>query len=130
MSRGPGERSAADASPHDWVCAVASITTGAVLDDLGRADERERLEGLAATLPELFATIDGHCLERLSQRMGGHGDAHAFSEILMFSENYLHLIQPLTRRPGQALLAVCSAASSIGLALSLMRERVAVLEGE
>jgi hypothetical protein len=127
---GQAGRHAADATPLDLVCALASMRTGALLDDLSRNDERERLEGLAATLPELFATIDGACLERLSQRMGGDRDAQVFSEILMLSDKHLHLIQPLTRRPGVALLAVCSAAFSIGLALSAMRARVAVLEGE
>lgn len=127
---GQGARRGADTDPLDLVCAVASMTTGALLDDTSSDEQRERLEGLAATLPELFATIDAGCLERLSQRMGGDDHTQTFSEILMLSENHLHLIQPLTRRPGVALLAVCSAASSIGLALSMMRARVAVLEGE
>lgn len=127
---GQGGRSLADANPLDLVCAVASMRTGALLDDMAQHDERERLEGLAATLPELFATIDSSCLERLSQRLGGEGDSHSFSEILMVSDKHLHLIQPLTRRPGLALLAVCSATSSIGLALSAIRARALVLEGE
>ncbi|MEO6600316.1 MAG: hypothetical protein ABIQ16_10620 [Polyangiaceae bacterium] len=123
-------RGAAGASPPDLVCGAASMRTGALLDEILPHDVRERLEGLAATLPELFATIDSSCLERLAQRLGGDGDAQSFSEILMLSDKHLHLIQPLRRRPGVALLAVCSATSSIGLALSAIRARALVLEGE
>ena len=118
-----------DEDQIDLVCATASMRTGALLDELGADDERERLEGLAATLPELFATIDPSVLERLSLRLGGEGQAQSFSEILVRSDKHLHLIQPLARRPGVALLAVCSATCSIGLALSAIRARVLVLEG-
>jgi hypothetical protein len=130
MSPPERARSVVDANQLDLVCAAASMRSGALLDELGPNDERERLEGLAATLPELFATIEPSCLERLAQRLGGQGDTQAFSEIMMFSDKHLHLIQPLPRRPGVALLAVCSASCSIGLALSAIRARVAVLEGE
>jgi len=127
---GQSARGLADANQLDLVCAVASMRTGALLDEIEPNDERERLEGLAATLPELFATIDPGCLERLAQRLGGEGEARSFSEILLLSDKHLHLIQPLTQRKGVALLAVCSATSSIGLALSAIRAQVAILEGE
>ena len=128
--RGCINGSAVDSNQLDLVCVAASMRTGALLDETVPNDVRERLEGLAATLPELFATIDSSCLERLAQRLGGESDARSFSEILMLSDKHLHLIQPLARRPGVALLAVCSAPSSIGLVLSAIRARVAVLEGE
>ncbi|MET0794101.1 MAG: hypothetical protein ABW061_21445 [Polyangiaceae bacterium] len=131
MSRaGRGERSEADANQLDLVCAPASLRSGSLLDETSPDAERARLEGLAATLPELFATLDPSCLERLAQRLGGDSSADSFSEILVLSDKHLHLIQPLTRRPGVALLAVCSASYSIGLVLSAIRARVAVLEGE
>jgi hypothetical protein len=106
------------------------MRTGALIEDSNAGDERERLEGLAATLPELFATLDQACLDRLSQRLCGEAEAATFSEILLLSDKHLHLIQPLTRRPGVALLAVCPAASSIGLALSAIRAQAAIAEGE
>jgi hypothetical protein len=130
-SNGHGRPRAVEGS-HELVCAPASMRAGALLGEYAPGDERERLEGLAATLPELFATLDPTCLERLSQRLGGDddGQAETFSEILMLSDKHLHLIQPLERRPGVALLAVCAASGSIGLALSAIRARAALLEGE
>ncbi len=121
---------ALDEDQLDLVCATASMRTGALLDELRPSDDRDHLEGLAATLPELFATIDPSVLERLSHRLGGDGEADSFSEILLLSDKHLHLIQPLSRRPGVALLAVCSATCSIGLALSAVRARALVLEGD
>ena len=130
MTRGaPAGRSTSDEPELDLVCAAASMRTGALLDEIAVDADRHRLEGLAATLPELFATIDPSCLERLSHRLGGEGEADEFSEILLLSDKHLHLIQPLARRPGVALLAVCSATCSIGLALSVIRARALVLEG-
>ncbi len=130
MSRvGPAGLGLLDEDQLDLVCATASMRTGALLDELRASEQREHLEGLASTLPELFATIDPGVLERLSRRLGGEGEAASFSEILVLSDKHLHLIQPLSRRPGVALLAVCSATCSIGLALSAIRERVLVLEG-
>ena len=119
-----------DEDQIDLVCATASMRTGALLDELRANAARDRLEGLAATLPELFATIDPSVLERLSHRLGGEGEAQSFSEILVLSDKHLHLIQPLSQRPGVALLAVCSATCSIGLALSAIRARALVLEGD
>ncbi len=130
LSNGHGAPRATLAGSLDLVCAPASMRTGALLEVPPAGDARERLEGLAATLPELFATLDPTCLDRLSQRLGGEGEAQTFSEILMLSDRHLHLIQPLARRPGVALLAVCAATSSIGLALSAIRAQAALLDGE
>lgn len=113
----------------DLVCATASMRTGALLDEPRASHDRAHLEALAATLPELYATIDPGVLERLAHRLGGEGEAASFSEILLLSDKHLHVIQPLAGRPGVALLAVCSATCSIGLALSAIRARVLVLEG-
>ena len=120
-----------DESDHPGlVCAAASTRTGALLDESIAGSARERLEGLAAALPELVGTLDPSCLDRISERLGGELRAQAFSEILLLSDKHLHLIQPLLRRPGIALLAVCPTTSSTGLVLSAIRARVAALEEE
>jgi hypothetical protein len=119
-------------TPPQVICAVASIRTGSLLDDSEQGEARTQLEGLAATLPDLFGTVDPSCLERISERLGGTGSGHGqtFAEILVLSEKHVHVIQPLTARPGTALLAVGAADSSIGLVLSAVRTQVAALEDE
>ncbi len=105
--------------------ATASMRTGALLEDAGA---HPKLEGLAATLPDLFGTVDTGCLDRIAERLGGAAGGHTFAEILVLSEQHVHVIQPLAERPGVAFLAVSPADSSVGLVLSAVRARVAALE--
>ena len=114
----------------DLTCSVASIRTGSLLGDASQGLARTRLEGLAATLPDLFGTLDTACLDRISERLGGVAGGDGLAEILVLSETLVHVIQPLTRRPGAALLAVCAADSSIGLVLSAVRAHAVTLEDE
>jgi len=118
-----------EANALDLVCAAASIKTGALLDSELSEHARERLEGLAATLPDLFGTLDPTCLDRISERLGGvRGDAY-FREILLLSDKSLHIIQPLPGKPDVALVAECPATTSIGMVLSEIRARIVELEG-
>jgi hypothetical protein len=114
----------------DLVCASASLRTGGLLDETLSAGARARLESLAATLPDLFGTLDPTCLDRLAERLGGKPGDTTFDEILLLSDKSLHVIQPLRARPGVALVAECPASASIGLVLSAIRARVAELEAE
>jgi len=113
----------------DLVCAPASLKTGALLDQNLPERARERLEGLAATLPDLFGTLDPTCLDRIAERLGGEPGDATFREILLLSDKSLHVIQPLAGQPGVALVAECPATSSIGLVLSAIRARIADMEG-
>jgi len=121
--------SAPDPNLLDLVCAEASMKTGALLDLTLSERVRERLEGLAATLPDLFGTLDPTCLDRISERLGGEPGDATFGEILLLSDRSLHVIQPLASQPGVALVAECPATSSIGLVLSAIRARVVDMEG-
>ena len=116
-------------SALDLVCAPASIKTGALLDHELPERARERLEGLAAILPDLFGTLDPTCLDRIAERLGGEPGDAAFREIMLLSDKSLHVIQPLAGQPGVALVAECPATSSIGLVLSAIRARVVEMEG-
>lgn len=119
---------AAGANSLDLVCAPASLRTGALLDEALSERVRARLEGLAATLPDLFGTLDPTCLDRIAERLGGEPGDATFGEILLLSDKSLHVIQPLPGQPGVALVAECPATSSIGLVLSAIRARVVELE--
>jgi hypothetical protein len=109
-------------------CCTASMTTGLLLGEPADPELRERLEHLAATLPELYGTIDPSCLDRITERTGNRGTASGFNELLLLSEDYVHLIQPLANRPGLALVAVGSALGSIGLIVSEFHASVVVAE--
>jgi len=118
-----------DSNPLDLVCASASMRTGALLEEALPEPVRERLEGLAATLPDLFGTLDPTCLDRIAERLGGEPGDATFTEILLLSDKSLHVIQPLAGQPGVALVAECPATTSIGLILSAIRTRVMDSEG-
>ncbi|HKO46188.1 MAG TPA: hypothetical protein VJV79_00605 [Polyangiaceae bacterium] len=123
-----GASRAQEASAIDLVCAPASMRTGALLDETIAKRAYERLEGLAATLPDLFGTLDPTCLDRIAERLGGEPGDTTFNEILLLSDKSLHVIQPLATQPGIALVAECPATSSIGLVLSAIRAHIVELE--
>jgi hypothetical protein len=129
LARGPYSISG-ESKLLSLVYATASLRSGLLLDADIEPGSRERLEGLAATLPELFGRVDAGCLDRISERLGEQGAGQVFAEMLLLSDEHLHLIQPLATRPGVALLAVTSTALSTGLALSEFHARVAAIEGK
>jgi hypothetical protein len=114
----------------DVVCATASMRSGALLGEALRGAASEELENLAATLPEIFSTVEPGCLERVAGRLGDASLGAAAPEVLLLSDRRLHVIQPLRRRPDMALLAVGDASVSIGLVLSKAHAWVAALDEE
>jgi hypothetical protein len=128
MMRALGQPLGSESNSLDLVFAPASMRTGALLDESLPERVRERLEGFAATLPDLFGTLDPTCLDRISERLGGEPGDTTFGEILLLSDKSLHVVQPLAGQPGVALVAECPATCSIGLVLSAIRARVVELE--
>lgn len=114
----------------DVVCATASMRTGALVGEALRGAMNEELENLAATLPEIFSTVEPGCLERIASRLGDESLGAAAAEVLLLSDRRLHVIQPLRRQPEIALLAVGDASVSIGLVLSKAHAWVAALDEE
>ena len=116
--------------PLDISYALASIRSGALLEAAAQSTRTpdgalgEQMEGLAATLPDLFNTVDPSCLERISGRLVGEADGATFAEILLISPKHTHVIHPLPNRPGIALLAVSPATGKIGLILSAVRAHI------
>lgn len=129
MSSSDGSNAAAAPAALPISYALAAMHTGELLDELPVGRMRAELEGMAATLPDLFGTLDPNCLERISERLGSHA-AHrgGFDEILVLSAACVHVIQPLTARAGVALLAVSPALGSVGLILSAVHSYAAALE--
>lgn len=121
---------AADSGPLNVTWAIACMRTGVLLGDPGQAPPTEQLENLAATLPEVFGTVDPSWLERIAARLDDEPSRQPFGEVLLLSETHVHVIQPLRKHPGVALLAMSPAANAVGLVLSQVHARVAALENE
>ena len=109
---------------------VASMRTGGVLQDGDGGAATAQLEELAATLPEIFGTMEKGCLERIAVRLGAANTDEVFAEVLLLSEMHVHVIQPLPKRPGEALLATGPASRSVGLILSQAHAQARELGGE
>jgi hypothetical protein len=122
---GWGERASVAAEQLGISSALASTQSGSLLEPRGAP---QQLQDLAATLPEIFGTLDQECLRRVAERVGAASASQQLSEVLLFSDSCLHVMQPLLGRPGVALLAVSPATSSVGLVLSQVRARAAELE--
>jgi hypothetical protein len=110
--------------------ATASLQDGT----LRRAPEdpavRAELEDLAATLPELFGTLELGCLNRIAQRLDIAGQGEELLELVLLSDSRVRVVHPLTRDPGLALVATSGAVGNIGLVLSRVHAELALLEVE
>lgn len=110
--------------------ALASMRTGEILRADEAADESAQLHELAATLPEIFGTVDPSCLRAIATRLGADGDSGRFVEVVLLSESRVHVIAPLKSRPSEALLTIGSAGRSVGMILSQAHARAARAEEE
>jgi len=109
---------------------VASLKSGALLPDGEALEARQQLADLAATLPEIYGTVDVGCLQRVAERLGTAASGVILGELVLLSETRVHVIEPLGRKPGYALLAVGPSSRSVGLVLSQVHARVHELEQE
>lgn len=114
-------------SAPDLSYAVASVRSGLVLER-SNDDDGATLEELAATLPEIFGTLEAECLGRVATRLGVESGGELLAEVLLLSDSRVHVIQPLAQRPGAALLAVSPTGASVGLVLSRVHAQVSALE--
>jgi hypothetical protein len=108
--------------------ALASMQSGELVECDAPVPARLRLEELAATLPSLFGAADLAPLERVLGRFGSEG-GESLREVLLVSGEHVHVMKPLSRRRGVALIAMSTAKNSIGLVLSAVHQRAAELEG-
>ena len=92
--------------------------------------DREELEHLAATLPELFGTLELGCLSRIAQRLGVESDGDELLEVLLLSESRVQVLRPLCSHPELALVAASGAVGNIGLVLSRVHSQIASLEAK
>ena len=91
---------------------------------------QEVLDLVAAATADLFQGPSVTTIEKLFRRSRGHGEdgKHYFNEILVMSDNLLHLFMRSKKNPSQAAVFVCRAAVNIGMALSKSRQAMPALD--
>ena len=110
------------------LCGLASLRTGAIVEAQDEGDVE--LEALAATLPEIYGTIDTACLERIARRLGAEAGSDPLAEVLLLSPTRIRVTQPVKGLPDTALVADGPAELSVGLMLSRGHARLKELEGK
>jgi hypothetical protein len=91
---------------------------------------QEVLDLVAAATADLFQGPSVSTIEQLFRRSRGQSEdgEHYFREILVFSDNLLHLFMRSKRFPEQAACFVCRSAVNIGMALTKARLEMPKIE--
>jgi hypothetical protein len=92
---------------------------------------QEVLDLVAAATADLFQGQSVTSIEKLFRKSRGQVEngAHYFREIVVFSENLLHVFLRARRKPDQAVVIVCRASANIGMVLSKSRLSLVEIEG-
>ena len=114
----------------DYSYGLASLRTGVLDESTISGPHHDRLESLAATLPELFDAGSAPRLAHLWERLGGEAGRKVFREIVIASRDHVHVLEPLAKRPDKALVMVTFESSGLGIVLSTVHSKIAELEGE
>ncbi|MBX3248857.1 MAG: hypothetical protein KF901_16900 [Myxococcales bacterium] len=85
---------------------------------------QEVLDLVAAATADLFQGQSVSAIEKLFRKSRGHGEdgKHYFQEILVFSDNLLHLFFRSKRYTDQAIVFVCRGSVNVGMALTKGRQ--------
>jgi hypothetical protein len=91
---------------------------------------QEVLDLVAAATADLFQGQSVSAIEKLFRRSRGQSEdgAHYFKEIIVFSENLLHVFARSKKYPSQAACFVCRGSANIGMVLTKSRIVVTDIE--
>ncbi len=92
---------------------------------------QEVLDLVAAATADLFQGPSVTTIERIFRKSRGQQEngAHYFREIIVFSENLLHVFIRSKRSPDQAAVFVTRASANVGMVLAKSRQCLAEVEG-
>jgi hypothetical protein len=106
--------------PQCVAVGVVDLTTGMLLG-VKTVDSHpaEVLDLVAAATGDLFQGDNVSAIEQTFRRVRGQRDdgAHYFREIVIFSENLLHIFQRCARNENIILTCVCRKNANLGMAL-------------
>ena len=91
---------------------------------------QEVLDLVAAATADLFQGQSVTAIEKLFRRTRGQSEDgnHYFKEIIVFSENLIHIFLRSKKRKDQALVFVCRGTANIGMVISKSRQTLADVE--
>lgn len=92
---------------------------------------QEVLDLVAAATADLFQGQSVTSIEKLFRKSRGQGEngQHYFKEIIVFSENLLHVFLRSRKKQDQAVVFVCRANANIGMVLTKSRQSLPEIEG-
>lgn len=91
---------------------------------------QEVLDLVAAATADLFQGQSVTSIEKLFRKSRGQPEngGHYFREIIVFSENLLHVFLRSKKKSDQALVFVCRVTANIGMVLTKSRQSLAEVE--
>lgn len=91
---------------------------------------QEVLDLVAAATADLFQGQSVTAIEKLFRKSRGQSEdgVHYFREIIVFSENLLHVFLRAKTKRDQAVVIVCRASANIGMVLAKARGSLADIE--
>ena len=91
---------------------------------------QEVLDLVAAATADIFQGQSVTAIEKLFRKSRGQAEDghHYFKEMLVFSDNLLHLFLRSKKRSDQALVFVCRASANVGMVLTKGRQALAGVE--
>ena len=91
---------------------------------------QEVIDLVAAATADLFQGPSVTTIEKLFRKSRGQPEdgSHYFREMLIFSENLLHVFLRCKKRGGHVLVVVCRASANIGMVLSKTRLSLSEVE--
>jgi predicted regulator of Ras-like GTPase activity (Roadblock/LC7/MglB family) len=116
--------------PDYLASGIVDMSTGMLLEvDTVETHPREILELLAATTADLFQGKAVTQIEELWKETRGVSDTrHYFHEMLIFSENLVHLFMRSQANPDIAAVIVCARQVNVGMLLAQARQVFRQLE--
>jgi hypothetical protein len=91
---------------------------------------QEVLDLVAAATADLFQGQSVTAIEKLFRRTRGQSEDgnHYFKEIIVFSENLIHIFLRSKKRKDQALVFVCRGTANIGMVITKSRQTLGDVE--
>ena len=92
---------------------------------------QEVLDLVAAATADLFQGQNVTSIERLFRKSRGHGEdgSHYFKEIVVFSDNLIHVFLRAKKKKDQAAVFVSRGSANIGMVLTKTRQALNEIEG-
>lgn len=91
---------------------------------------QEVIDLVAAATGDMFQGANVTAIEKLFKKIRGvaNDGHHYFQEVIVFSDNLLHIFQRAKKNEDMVLVTVCRASANLGMALSKARASLPAIE--